>query len=64
MKFRVFPPFAGFLGLALLFIGLAPAHAQLFETKAAQALENTHGASARAGATIKQVALVQKGAAK
>jgi len=37
MKFRVFPPFAGFLGLALLFIGLAPAHAQLFETKAAQA---------------------------
>ena len=36
MQLRAFPPFAGFLGLALL-LCLAPAHAQLFETKATQA---------------------------
>ncbi|MGX5828551.1 D-alanyl-D-alanine carboxypeptidase family protein [Mesorhizobium sp. 43Arga] len=37
MQLRAFPPFAGFLGLALLLLCLAPAHAQLFETKATQA---------------------------
>ncbi|WP_095203361.1 D-alanyl-D-alanine carboxypeptidase family protein [Mesorhizobium carmichaelinearum] len=37
MQLRAFPPFAGFLGLALLMLCLAPAHAQLFETKATQA---------------------------
>lgn len=36
MQLRAFPPFAGFLGLALLLLCLAPAHAQLFETKATQ----------------------------
>jgi len=37
MQLRAFPPFAGFLGLALLLLCLTPANAQLFETKAAQA---------------------------
>ena len=37
MQLRAFPPFAGFLGLALLLLCLAPAQAQLFETKATQA---------------------------
>ncbi|MBZ9896630.1 D-alanyl-D-alanine carboxypeptidase [Mesorhizobium sp. BR1-1-6] len=37
MQLRVFPPLAGFLGLALLLFCIAPASAQLFETKAAQA---------------------------
>jgi len=37
MQLRAFPPFAGLLGLALLLLCLAPAHAQLFETKATQA---------------------------
>ncbi len=37
MQLRAFPPFAGFLGLALLLLCLSPAHAQLFETKATQA---------------------------
>ncbi|MGO4643229.1 D-alanyl-D-alanine carboxypeptidase family protein [Mesorhizobium sp. 2RAF45] len=37
MQLRAFPPFAGFLGLALLLLCLVPAQAQLFETKATQA---------------------------
>ena len=37
MQLRAFPPFAGFLGLALLLLCLTPANAQLFETKATQA---------------------------
>lgn len=37
MQLRAFPPFAGFLGLALLLLCLPPAQAQLFETKATQA---------------------------
>jgi D-alanyl-D-alanine carboxypeptidase (penicillin-binding protein 5/6) len=37
MKFRFAAPFAGLLGFGLLLLSLAPAAAQLFETKAAQA---------------------------
>lgn len=37
MRFRFFEPFAGLLGLGLLLLSLAPADAQLFETKATQA---------------------------
>ncbi|TIR45636.1 MAG: D-alanyl-D-alanine carboxypeptidase, partial [Mesorhizobium sp.] len=37
MQFRIFQPFAGLLGLALILLWAAPAGAQLFETKAAQA---------------------------
>ena len=37
MQLRAFPPFSGFLGLALLLLCLVPAQAQLFETKATQA---------------------------
>ncbi|RWD59448.1 MAG: D-alanyl-D-alanine carboxypeptidase, partial [Mesorhizobium sp.] len=37
MQFRIFPPFAGFLGLVLVLLCIVPARAQLFETKAAQA---------------------------
>ncbi len=37
MQFRFFSPVAGLLGLGLLLPALAPASAQLFETKAAQA---------------------------
>jgi D-alanyl-D-alanine carboxypeptidase (penicillin-binding protein 5/6) len=37
MRFRLVHPFAGLLGLGLLFATLAPANAQLFETKATQA---------------------------
>jgi D-alanyl-D-alanine carboxypeptidase (penicillin-binding protein 5/6) len=37
MRFRFSEPFAGLLGLGLLLLSLAPANAQLFETKAAQA---------------------------
>ena len=37
MQFRVFQPFAGLLGLALMLLCAVPASAQLFETKAAQA---------------------------
>jgi len=37
MRFRLFHPFAGLLGLGLLLAALVPASAQLFETKATQA---------------------------
>ena len=37
MRFRLVHPFAGLLGLGLLFAALVPANAQLFETKATQA---------------------------
>jgi D-alanyl-D-alanine carboxypeptidase (penicillin-binding protein 5/6) len=37
MRFCFFQPFAGLLGLGVLLLSLAPANAQLFETKAAQA---------------------------
>ena len=37
MKFRFSAPLVGFLGFVLLVLALAPASAQLFETKAAQA---------------------------
>lgn len=37
MRFRLFHPFAGLLGLGLLLTALVPANAQLFETKATQA---------------------------
>ena len=37
MRFRLSQPLAGLLGLGLLLLSLAPADAQLFETKAAQA---------------------------
>ncbi|UVK36967.1 D-alanyl-D-alanine carboxypeptidase [Mesorhizobium sp. AR10] len=37
MRFRIFQPLAGLLGLGLLLLSLAPVNAQLFETKAAQA---------------------------
>ncbi|MEP6565424.1 MAG: D-alanyl-D-alanine carboxypeptidase family protein [Mesorhizobium sp.] len=37
MRFRLSQPFAGLLGLGLVLLSLAPANAQLFETKAAQA---------------------------
>lgn len=37
MRFRLSQPFAGLLGLGLLLLSLAPADAQLFETKATQA---------------------------
>ena len=37
MRFRLSQPFAGLLGLGLVLLSLAPANAQLFETKATQA---------------------------
>ena len=37
MRFRLFHPFAGLFGLGFLLAALAPANAQLFETKATQA---------------------------
>ncbi|MDX8464354.1 D-alanyl-D-alanine carboxypeptidase family protein [Mesorhizobium sp. VK23B] len=37
MQFRIFQPFAGFLGLVLVLLCVVQASAQLFETKAAQA---------------------------